>query len=138
MARVSISEAAKLAGISRNSLYKTYISKGRITVSGDKSGKKYIETSELLRVFHELQDDSQGDKGGIQQDDNVLHPDTALLIENKLLAQQLEEAKLREQKQEQQFAEREQFYQEQIKELTSTVKLLDAPKYPRLWWQFWK
>ena len=138
MARVSISEAAKLAGISRNSLYKTYISKGRITVSGDKSGKKYIETSELLRVFHELQDDSQGDKGGIQQDDNVLHPDTALLIENKLLAQQLEEAKVREQKQEQQFAEREQFYQEQIKELTSTVKLLDAPKYPRLWWQFWK
>ena len=138
MARVSISEAAKLAGISRNSLYKTYISKGRITVSGDKSGKKYIETSELLRVFHELQDDSQGDRGGIQQDDNVLHPDTALLIENKLLAQQLEEAKLREQKQEQQFAEREQFYQEQIKELTSTVKLLDAPKYPRLWWQFWK
>ena len=138
MARVSISEAAKLAGISRNSLYKTYISKGRITVSGDKSGKKYIETSELLRVFHELQDDSQGDKGGIQQDDNVLHPDTALLIENKLLAQQLEEAKLREQKQEQQFAEREQFYQEQIKELTSTVKLLDAPKYPRLWWQFRK
>ena len=98
MARVSISEAAKLAGISRNSLYKTYISKGRITVSGDKSGKKYIETSELLRVFHELQDDSQGDKGGIQQDDNVLHPDTALLIENKLLAQQLEGAKLREQK----------------------------------------
>lgn len=138
MARVSISEAAKLAGISRNSLYKTYISKGRITVSGDKSGKKYIETSELLRVFHELQDDSQGDKGGIQQDDNVLHPDTALLIENKLLVQQLEEAKVREQKQEQQFAEREQFYQEQIKELTSTVKLLDAPKYPRLWWQFWK
>ena len=138
MARVSISEAAKLAGISRNSLYKTYIRKGRITVSGDKSGKKYIETSELLRVFHELQDDSQGDKGGIQQDDNVLHPDTALLIENKLLAQQLEEAKVREQKQEQQFAEREQFYQEQIKELTSTVKLLDAPKYPRLWWQFWK
>ena len=138
MARVSISEAAKLAGISRNSLYKTYISKGRITVSSDKSSKKYIETSELLRVFHELQDDSQGDKGGIQQDDNVLHPDTALLIENKLLAQQLEEAKVREQKQEQQFAEREQFYQEQIKELTSTVKLLDAPKYPRLWWQFWK
>ncbi len=138
MARVSISEAAKLAGISRNSLYKTYISKGRITVSGDKRGKKYNETSELLRVFHELQDDSQGDKGGIQQVDNVLHPDTALLIENKLLAQQLEEAKVREQKQEQQFAEREQFYQEQIKELTSTVKLLDAPKYPRLWWQFWK
>ena len=138
MARVSISEAAKLAGISRNSLYKTYISKGRITVSSDKSSKKYIETSELLRVFHELQDDSQGDKGGIQQDDNVLHPDTALLIENKLLAQQLEEAKAREQKQEQQFAEREQFYQGQIKELTHTVKLLDSPKYPRLWWQFWK
>lgn len=138
MAQVSISEAAKLAGISRNSLYKTYISKGRITVSSDKSGKKYIETSELLRVFHELQDDSQGDNGGIQQDDNVLHSDTALLIENKLLTQQLEEAKAREQKQEQQFAEREQFYQEQIKELTHTVKLLDSPKYPRLWWQFWK
>lgn len=138
MARVSITQAAKLAGISRASLYKSYLEKGAISVSKDSSGKKYIDTAELLRVFGELKGDSIGvtvDNSPIDKNSQQLTAKktvdnlsaVALSTENELLRQQLLDAR-----------EREQFYQEQIKELTSTVKLLDAPKYPRLWWQFWK
>ena len=59
MARVSITQAAKLAGISRSNLYKSYIDKGLITVSKDDRNKPCIDTSELLRVFPVLQGDKQ-------------------------------------------------------------------------------
>jgi len=96
LARVSISEAARLAGISRGSLYKSYLNKGVI--------------SEQLREQVE----------------------TAKDIEIKMLREQVSELKADK-----------AFYQAQVTELTSTIKLLEAPKnstpiYPRLWWQFWK
>ena len=66
MARVSITEVARLAGIGRSSFYQTYINKGAISVSKDSSGKKFIETSELIRVFGELEDNTSGQTPDIQ------------------------------------------------------------------------
>lgn len=51
MATVSISEAAKLAGIARSSLYKYYLKTGKLSLSQNGGKRPVIDTSELLRVF---------------------------------------------------------------------------------------
>lgn len=58
MAEVSISEAARLVKLSRSHFYKTYIHTGRISVGRDFLGKPQIDTSELLRVFGKIGEDS--------------------------------------------------------------------------------
>lgn len=50
MALISISEAARLAGKNRTTLYK-YINKGKLSVVASVNGMKKIDISELLRVF---------------------------------------------------------------------------------------
>lgn len=66
MSAVSISEAAKLAGISRTHFYRRYINDGILSVSRNERGKPVIELSELLRVFNTLHGDdpniANGDK----------------------------------------------------------------------------
>jgi hypothetical protein len=54
MAKVNISEAARMAGKSRSHLYEKYINTGAITIESDRDGRKVIDTSELLRVFGPL------------------------------------------------------------------------------------
>jgi hypothetical protein len=49
--KVSISEAARIAGISRQHLYTKYINPGLISVEKDSQGKPHIDTAELIRVF---------------------------------------------------------------------------------------
>ena len=137
MARVSITEAARLAGIGRSSFYQTYINKGAISVSKDSSGKKFIETSELIRVFGELGGNTSGQEPDIQSQTEgcaevlgVTLEETARDLEIKMLREQLEKSE-----------QREQWLQSQVQNLTDTVKLLEAPKkpqHPRLWYQFWK
>ena len=137
MARVSITKAAKLAGISRSHLYKSYIDTGLISLSKDAKDKPYVDTSELLRVFGTLTDSlpktgqkttSEDSSGQAQR--QVKDKQSAQEEKIKMLEQQLEEAK-----------EREAWYQSQVKNLTDTMKLLEGPKqpqHPRLWYQFWK
>ena len=140
MANVSISKAAKLAGVSRTALYKSYINKGLISISRDKAGKKCIDTSEILRVFGKLQDNNEGLQ--VDTSENTLETEqvtteTAKDFEIKLLKSQLEESRKREQE----AQERESWYKKQIDNLTDTMKLLEGPKqpqYPRRWYQFWK
>ncbi len=131
MARVSISEAARLVNVSRGSLYKTYINKGVISVSKDEAGKKYIETSELLRVFGSLQGnksaqiETEGEHIDNQQA-NMLN--TTKNMEIQLLREQLEKSE-----------QREQQLLLQIDKMTDTLKLLEyKPSYSKKWWQFWK
>ena len=50
MNKVTITEAARLAGISRQHLYRWFINTGKISVIKD-NDKSVIEISELLRVF---------------------------------------------------------------------------------------
>jgi len=137
MALVSISKAAKLAGVNRSNFYTSYLNQGKISVVKDERNRPCVDTSELLRVFGSLKAEGLG----IQQDttpsytlgqnttDSGLYP----LVEQ--LKQQLAEAKQREQ----QALEREQFYQQQLKDLTQTIKLLEYKPEPppRHGWQWW-
>lgn len=142
MALVSISKAAKLAGINRSNFYTSYLNQGKISVVRDERNRPCVDTSELLRVFGSLKSEGLG----IQRDtthynttgqnttdtttDSVLYP----LIEQ--LKQQLAESKEREQH----ALEREQFYQQQLKDLTQTIKFLEYKPEPppRHWWQWWR
>ena len=137
MALVSISKAAKLAGVNRSNFYTSYLNQGKISVVKDERNRPCVDTSELLRVFGSLKSEGLG----MQQDtkpsytlgqnttDSGLYP----LVEQ--LKQQLAESKEREQ----QALEREQFYQQQLKELTQTIKLLEHKPEPppRHGWQWW-
>ena len=144
MANISITAAAKLAGVSRSTLYRTYIDKGLLSVSKDQQGKRCIDTSELLRVFGTLQgeaeqgttSDNVGQSNATESDSvgqpekNPESKESALELELKLTKEQLEESR-----------EREGWYKKQIDNLTDTMKLLEAPRqpqYPRRWYQFWK
>lgn len=106
-----------------------------ISVSSDLSGKKTIDTSELLRVFGELRGNSYEQLTDAQKSTDVQsleQLETAKDIEIKMLREQVSELKADK-----------AFYQAQVTELTGTIKLLEAPKHsapinPRLWWQFWK
>ena len=50
MTKLTITQAAKQAGISRSTLYKKYITTGVISVESV-DDKKFIDMSELIRVF---------------------------------------------------------------------------------------
>lgn len=135
MAKVSISQAAKLAGIARSHLYEKYIKSGNLTVLTEDDGKKYVDTSELLRVFGTLKklgskdsgQDSEKDRSGHLPDEEKdrhgqqLCDSLNLLLEEKdkhirLLQVQLEEAR-----------QREHWLQDQVK---TTTKLLEDKRPP--------
>ena len=59
MAKVSITEAARLAGIARSYFYKRYIDSGEISIERDKRGNPLVDVSEILRVFGELKGQSE-------------------------------------------------------------------------------
>lgn len=134
MALVSISEAARLAGTVRSNLYKSYIETGILSITKDAKGKPKIDTAELLRVFGELKQSGQPEEKRTEPEQTG-GQDRGQLAIIEMLKQQLVEAKEREQA----TAEREQFYQQQIRELTNTMKLLKhRPEHRRHWWTFWK
>lgn len=56
---VNISEAIKLAGVSRSHFYKKYIKQGVLSVESAKDGSKRIQVAELIRVFGELKGDTE-------------------------------------------------------------------------------
>lgn len=138
MAKINITQAAKLAGISRTTLYNTYIKSGQITVSKDRKGNKQIDTSELLRVFGVLATE-QLDSTAERQGEQHLTPDrdqieqavqlATLETENEMLKALIDELK-----------EQRGLDREQIRSLST--KLLEhhpAPRQTRRWWQFlWK
>jgi hypothetical protein len=50
LTRVRLSEAARLAGVSRSSLYRA-LSKHRLSCNTDKEGRQWIDVSEIARVY---------------------------------------------------------------------------------------
>jgi len=72
MPEISISEAAKRAGISRQKLYENYINKGKVSVSKNEKGKPCIDTSEILRVFGELKNIDTRDTNSDSESDSKL------------------------------------------------------------------
>lgn len=127
MALVSISKAAKLAGIARSNLYESYINKGILSLSKDEKGRPKVDTSELLRVFGVLNFSEDQDRTGQQDNAISTQQDNNQQDVIALLKEQLAEAR-----------EREKFFQQQIAELTQSIKLIEHKSPYRFWWQFWK
>ena len=144
MAKVSITEAIKLSGISRSSFYGKYIKQGVISLSAGTDGRKEVDTSELLRVFGELQESPKVSKVVQMDSPKVSKENTFGQSENteiSLLKQQLQESEQREKAAVTQIEDLQKdkaWYQSQITGLTNSIKLLEGPKHPRLWWQIWK
>jgi hypothetical protein len=95
MAHVNITQAAKLAGITRQYLHKHYIKLGKISVGQDAKGNPQIDTSEILRVFGQLHGDVNDDVNSLQQ----ITPKNAIdindfTVEVQLLRQQVAHQKL--------------------------------------------
>ena len=94
MTKISITEAAKMAGISRQHLYKHYINTGKISVIKE-NDKSIIDIAELLRVFPSakmLTDDNLQNTTDV---DTHFTPDNIELV--NMLKTQLAESKEREQ-----------------------------------------
>lgn len=97
MARLSISDAIKQSGVARSTFYKKYVKQGLISVS-EHDGKKYIDSSELIRVFPGLKlETTKNTQSNIivqpvdTQSNNIEHPENTLLkMEIKLLREVLD------------------------------------------------
>lgn len=129
MARLSISEAIRQSPIGKSQFYAKYIDGGVITVSVDNAGKKYIDSSELLRVFGGLKGgNSEQDPKQSEMDATGLpnFPDNNNQLEViKLLKEQLSDSR-----------EREKYYQTQIASLTNRLEgPVSQPNPFTRWWR---
>lgn len=133
---VNITKAAKLAGIGRETLYKNYINKGRISTTRDGRNRPMVDTSEILRVFGRLYSEGDTPQDTPTERHNPTPDNThttppelsaqlaQLQAENTQLRERLTEARERESE----AKERESWQRGQIEKLTDTIKLLEAPR----------
>ena len=99
MTLLTLTEAAKTAGIARSTLYRA-IHNGHISVVSQSDGSKGIDTSELQRVFGPLQGTTKPTKqDDAQWDVALLHTRIdALERENGLLRDEIQASRERESK----------------------------------------
>lgn len=110
MAKVSISEAIRMVGVSRSHFYNKYINKGLISVQVE-DDKKLIDVSELIRVFGNIHVERIDQEHIRTVEDIKDTQDKNKIIE--LLEQQLLESKQRESE----AKNREEWLHKQIDEL---------------------
>jgi septal ring factor EnvC (AmiA/AmiB activator) len=110
MSKVNLTQASKMAKISRSTLYNKYIKNGLITVEVI-DDKKMIDVSELLRVFSTVQVDDQQIQSSTPDSTENKQENTSQDKIIKMLEDQLLEAK-----------EREEWLRSQITELTELTK----------------
>lgn len=147
MAKVSVSEAARLVGIARQNLYKNYINEGKLSIDRDHLGKPRIDTSELMRVFGEIRmthEDTEKKQEVTHEktmDDNKL--EGVFRAKDEVIAMlrlQIEAAAEREKRAE----ERESWLRQQLDDAKHQIKLLthekssDPEEKRRPWWRLWK
>ena len=136
MSFVTVTHAAKLAGVSRQYLYKAYINTGKISVDRDPSGAPLIETSELIRVFGVL----EGKFSETQEGDNNLHEMTQEnVVDIKVLEVELaakDEVIRRLERQIAEGGEREGWLRQQL-ERAQAVLTDQRTTEKRRWWHFW-
>lgn len=136
MALVTITHAARLAGISRQYLYKAYIKTGKVSVERDSKGSPLIETSELLRVFGVF----DGEWMNAPVDDKSLHVETLeKAVDIKVLSAELsakDEVIRRLERQVAEGGEREAWLRQQL-ERAQAVLTNQGATAKRRWWQFW-
>ncbi|MCE2706837.1 MAG: helix-turn-helix domain-containing protein [Proteobacteria bacterium] len=96
MNKITITEAARLAGISRQHLYRGFINTGKLSITKD-NDKSVVEISELLRVFPDAK--VVTDNGDTTQHEETIKDTSATSNNNELvtvLKLQLAEAQERE------------------------------------------
>jgi len=140
MAKVSISEAARLAGISRPTIYKL-MNSGRLNfTSVVKAGRtvKSIDTSELIRVF--------GTIGNLPAaTDFTVNPEQEITQVNSPDLQDLQHKMELLQKENEGLKEAIASRDDHISSLRQAMLLLEHKQDtqqsslpPMRWWQFWK
>lgn len=140
MAKVSISEAARLVNVSRSYMYKKYINQGYLSVTTNHQGKPEVDVTELLRVFGAVHQSSTFEETGTQE----IHTyKQKLTTENQHLKEQLQATQIRLELMQAQLTkadEQADWYKRQIEDLVGTVKLLEHQPEPppRRWWQWWR
>lgn len=153
MSKMSITEAARQSGITRQYMHKL-IKAGTVTASTDEAGNRYIDDAELLRAFDgrlpKIKPPSTKEtpvhhvtlRNESPVNDNVI---TGLRVEVQLLREQLEKAEAREhveaqllREQLRKTEEREQRLLDQVDKLTDTIKQIEhkpaAPEPTQKWW----
>lgn len=124
--KLGISEAAKLAGISRQHFYAKYIKQGIISVNRDVPGKPVIDISELMQVFPGVKLpgsalSTNGQRLTRELSNRVTDLDKELTAARKQLTESLE---------------REKWLQGTVDKLTDSLKLLEhKPESGQKWWR---
>lgn len=132
VAEVNVTQAAKLAGLSRSYFQKKYIKTGIISAKTGEDGHKKIDPSEILRVFGKLENTPEHSDMGVFSRQHYTPKDTPentspidqqirlveLEVENRMLKTHMEEMK--------------EQYSTQLRLLEHMVE------NHKPWWQFWK
>lgn len=140
MAKVSISEAARLAGISRPTIYKLMNSGQLNFTSVVKAGRtvKNIDTSELIRVFGTIENLPAATAFTVKPEQNITQVNSPDLqhLQHEIELLQKENEGLKEA-----VTSRD----EHISSLRQAMLLLEHKQDtqqplppPAKWWQFWK
>lgn len=123
MSQVSISEAARLVGRDRKTLYKD-IKSGRLSATQGATGTRQVDIAELVRVYGELV--TTGDsRQTVENPQQATDQTTELRLRLAVAEAQLEQLRQR-------LAEKDGH----ISDLRGTVRLLAGPK-KEPWWKIW-
>ena len=125
MAQVTVSEAAKLVSRDRKTLYRL-IKEGKISATVDETGKRQLETSELLRFFGAFTENS--DKRDSRATVSMPQHETVHETPNATVRLAVLEAELRHAR------EMIAVKDEQIADLRQSVRLLAAPETEQSIW----
>lgn len=127
MALVSISEAAKLVGRDRKTLYRA-VAEGRLSVSQNATGARQVDIAELARVFGDFPVACHsGATVAMSQDATPNATDATASLKAKIAALEAENAQLRE---------RIEDKDKHIDDMRHTVRLLEhhPSKKNARWW----
>ena len=134
MAQVSVTKAARLAGVSRSTFYRSYINTGKVSVGSDQQGNPVVDTSELLRVFGVLHDTPESqDTVGVR---DASDPKTLVISELESELHRVRDI-LRIREEELHKAEERELW---LRDLLarSQSQLQHDVKRNRPWWRFWE
>ncbi|WP_312283950.1 hypothetical protein [Candidatus Igneacidithiobacillus taiwanensis] len=131
MAKVTISEAARLANVSRMTLYRRYIRTGVLSIEKDHSGNPKVDVSELVRVFGELSG-SHTDQSDTDKKDTVGSSSSVSIGQDDTTCKAL----LQERTEELRIA-REEIAWLRARIESAEQKLLAGPETKRRWWWPW-
>lgn len=131
--KVTITDAAKMAGISRQQFYRSYINTNQISIIREDKKKVFIDVSELLRVFPNIKLNNQDTINNVTNEQNVTNSynnnnEVVTLLKEQItsMKDQLREA----------VELREWFKQQLQEQLSINNKLLEEKTPKRKKWLF--